>query len=171
MGGPALKVTYCVQKNDFEPCYKNLNPVYIILHNAHFYVFETSGKNDDGIYQQIISTFKFIDSNPAPVVETGKIIGKVLLGPTCPVERIPPDPNCAPKPYQTTVKVIDYSSSALVKETESDAGGNFQTVLPPGKYDVYAGGGSVYPRCSPQTVEVNTGKVAEITLYCDTGIR
>lgn len=27
--------------------------------------------------------------------------GAVVLGPTCPAERIPPDPTCAPKPYAT----------------------------------------------------------------------
>ena len=31
--------------------------------------------------------------------------GKVLIGPTCPVQRTPPDPNCADKGFETTVQV------------------------------------------------------------------
>src|SRR5437764_398930 len=37
--------------------------------------------------------------------------GQVLLGPTCPVERIPPDPQCAPKPYSTLVTIFRQSDA------------------------------------------------------------
>src|SRR5207253_9569337 len=33
------------------------------------------------------------------------IRGTVLLGPICPVERIPPDPQCADKPYAASLVV------------------------------------------------------------------
>lgn len=120
-------------------------------------------------YNQILSTFKFIES--VPVSASGTVKGKVLLGPTCPVERIPPDPGCADKPYQTTIKVTNRSSSGVIGETVSDAQGNFQINLPPGRYDLHAAGGSVMPTCAPQAIEVIAGKTLEVTLSCDTGIR
>src|ERR1035437_9718286 len=39
------------------------------------------------------------------------ISGTVLLGPTCPVERIPPDPQCAPKPYSTSINILKSGST------------------------------------------------------------
>ncbi len=100
------------------------------------------------------------------------IRGKVLLGPTCPVERNPPDPNCADRPYQTTVIVIraeDPTHIFLV--TKSDASGIFAVSLPPGQYTLGAGEAKLLPRCDHPLVTVTQNMVASATIHCDTGIR
>ena len=109
---------------------------------------------------------------PPPVPqETGTLLGSVTLSPTCPVERIPPDPQCSPKPYVTGVKVL-YSGGtkiAVTGETESD--GSFKFSLAPGMYVVEVAGGTVYPRCSPVNTQVMKGTSTTIVISCDTGIR
>jgi hypothetical protein len=109
-------------------------------------------------------------SSPVPQ-ETGTLFGSVTLSPTCPVERIPPDPQCSPKPYVTGVKVL-YSGGmkiAVTGETESD--GSFKFSLAPGMYVVEVAGGTVYPRCSPVNAQVMKGTSTTVAVICDTGIR
>jgi hypothetical protein len=104
--------------------------------------------------------------------QRGAIVeGIVLLGPICPVERIPPDPNCAPKPYQTSITISKNSEpSKIILTIQSNASGTFNTSLPIGKYVFYPTGGSVYPRCDEKLVDVIVG-INNITINCDTGIR
>jgi hypothetical protein len=97
--------------------------------------------------------------------------GTVELGPTCPVERIPPDPNCADRPYATTVTVYRIGSNSAFAEGRSDTDGVFQFSLPPGSYTLKAAGGTVLPRCSPADVTVGQGGFATTTISCDSGIR
>ena len=100
------------------------------------------------------------------------IEGSVLLGPTCPVMRDPPDPQCADRPYQTTVTVAHAGSpSQVFAQTQSAADGTFQVSLPPGEYVVDAKGGAMLPRCAQTPVTVGASAYAHITVSCDTGIR
>jgi hypothetical protein len=101
----------------------------------------------------------------------GGIHGTILLGPTCPVERIPPDPQCADKPYATSVEVYRTGSAAPFLIGTSDARGTFQFSLPPGSYTVQAGGSKMLPRCSPVTVTVGPSGYSAADISCDTGIR
>lgn len=106
------------------------------------------------------------------IVPSGSgIQGIVLLGPTCPVERFPPDPNCADRPYATLVAVFPANDPVhAVRITESDASGTFSVALPPGDYTLGAGQ-SALPRCAHPAVTVTSGAYATTTIYCDTGIR
>ena len=97
--------------------------------------------------------------------------GTVLLGPTCPVERIPPDPQCADKPYATTITVSRKGSNSVFATGKSDAKGVFELSLPPGSYTLLATGGTTLPRCSRADVLVTTNSYITTTISCDTGIR
>ncbi|TSC76031.1 MAG: hypothetical protein G01um101431_1049 [Parcubacteria group bacterium Gr01-1014_31] len=99
--------------------------------------------------------------------------GKVILGPNCPVQREPPDPACADKPYVTAVQVIaaDSPSSAPFAIAETDQEGNFRVMLPPGEYGLQPVGGNPFPRCETQTIAIEPGALHEVRLSCDTGIR
>ena len=97
--------------------------------------------------------------------------GAVVLGPTCPVQRIPPSPQCADKPYATTITVSHLGSTATFATTQSDANGLFKLSLPPGSYTVSAKGGATLPRCASQDVTVGPTGYLTITISCDTGIR
>lgn len=103
--------------------------------------------------------------------DTSGIRGVVLLGPTCPVERDPPDPKCADKPYSTTISVYRTGSSEIVETTQSDASGAFQFSLPPGNYTLQADGGAVLPRCASVDTVVEPDSYVTTNIPCDTGIR
>lgn len=101
---------------------------------------------------------------------TGTISGRVTLSPTCPVERMPPDPKCAPKAYQTKIEVLSSESGKLVKTMQSASDGNFSVTLPFGFYKIEAGTGTMLPRCSPVAIHLQT-VTATAGISCDTGIR
>jgi hypothetical protein len=100
------------------------------------------------------------------------IQGTVMLGPTCPVEQIPPNSQCADRPYATQVSVaraVDPTHPVTV--VQSDAQGAFQVTLSPGDYIVSAAGGNMLPRCSPVSATVSPNVYASVAVSCDTGIR
>ncbi|HUX35614.1 MAG TPA: hypothetical protein VMV71_01110 [Candidatus Paceibacterota bacterium] len=97
--------------------------------------------------------------------------GTVLLGPACPVERIPPDPGCADKSYSVNISVFHAGASALYASGKSDENGIFQFSLPPGSYTLKAESGSMFPRCGSADVTVGPIGYATTTIFCDTGIR
>ncbi|HEY4489945.1 MAG TPA: hypothetical protein VJC12_01665 [Candidatus Paceibacterota bacterium] len=105
---------------------------------------------------------------PATPAKSTVVYVEVLLGPTCPVERIPPDPNCAPKPYLTSVDV--YSDANLVTSRPTDGKGKVTFYLSYGAYKFIPRSGNPYPLCKEESFEIS-GPTQNITLSCDTGIR
>ncbi|MDE1924737.1 MAG: hypothetical protein KGH79_00970 [Patescibacteria group bacterium] len=101
------------------------------------------------------------------------IRGTVMAGPTCPVERVPPDPACADKPLQTLVSIYRASDTERAfATTHSNANGSFEVSLPPGSYVVGAGDpGAILPRCANTPAEVGASGYAAVAVSCDTGIR
>lgn len=99
------------------------------------------------------------------------IIGTVTLSPTCPVERVPPDPNCAPKFYSTSISIIRNIDNQVIETVQSDENGAFSVDLLPDEYTLQAQGGKVLPRCGEVIVEVKSGKYTTTEISCDTGIR
>lgn len=154
-----------------NPTYKNNGSLILKKDNP-------SGlpQNDNALEIPII--FKNIDKPatvpPATILpyDSG-ISGRVSTGPTCPVMRNPPDPNCADRPYQTTVQIIvvGSSKSSPFATVETDKNGVYKIMLPPGEYAVQLAGGTTFPRCNTETVTVVPKKVSEVNISCDTGIR
>lgn len=101
------------------------------------------------------------------------VMGRVLLGPTCPVVQYPLDPKCADKPYETTVQVIAVGSpkSSTFSTVGSDENGNYKVFLPPGEFALQPVGGNMLPRCETKEVTIEPGVMLEIDLSCDSGIR
>ena len=97
--------------------------------------------------------------------------GTVSLGPTCPVMRDPPDPQCSDKPYETTIQVYRTGSGLVFATGKSDANGAFEISLSPGTYTIAASGGTVLPRCSPAEAVVGQSGYVTVNISCDTGIR
>jgi hypothetical protein len=99
------------------------------------------------------------------------IKGTITLGPTCPVMRNPPDPQCADKPYLGLVSIYRASDMThVIVSKKTNADGTFVVDIAPGDYIVGAGENTL-PRC-PQTVaRVGPNVYTEITISCDTGIR
>ena len=99
------------------------------------------------------------------------IRGTVSLGPTCPVERDPPDPQCADKPYATKLSITRSGSSSAFATAQSASDGTFSIPVPPGSYTVSAQSGTMLPRCAPVSVSVTSTQYAVADISCDTGIR
>ena len=99
------------------------------------------------------------------------IAGTVTLSPTCPVERVPPDPGCAPKPYSTQIAITLAGHTDATSLVQSDANGAFTAALSPGSYILSARGGDILPRCPNVRAEVVSGQYTRVTIDCDTGIR
>ncbi|HUX80852.1 MAG TPA: hypothetical protein VMV38_00835 [Candidatus Paceibacterota bacterium] len=102
---------------------------------------------------------------------TSGVRGMISLGPTCPVERIPPDPSCADKGYKTAVTIYREGSSIPFIIGNSDTAGSFSFALPPGSYLLQAASGKTFPRCASVRVVVPPNGYATTTISCDTGIR
>lgn len=108
------------------------------------------------------------------VAGNGSVRGRVLLGPVCPVERIPPDPACAPKPYKTTIDIWSTVTGSTYKPVATNAAGQFRLSLAPGSYGLKVSAHSeaaLYPRCSEVAFVVVAKKSQDVTVNCDTGIR
>src|SRR3954452_3234914 len=75
----------------------------------------------------------------APALGAGSgIRGRVTSSPTCPVERMPPDPQCAPRGFVARVRVRRQSDHHVVTRITTRSDGRFQIALRPGRYLVSA---------------------------------
>jgi len=100
----------------------------------------------------------------------GTIRGRVLLGPTCPVEQV--SSPCAPRPMpHVLVRVVDANGSVLADATSDDTG-RFDLAVEAGSYLLTASidedpGRSV----EPTRVQVTAGSVVRANVLVDSGIR
>jgi hypothetical protein len=121
----------------------------------------------------IVSTLSPAGSNSGILPFKSGVRGTVTLGPICPVIQNPPDPQCADKPYQTTVQVIAIgspkSSPFAVVQTNKD--GEYIFAIPPGEYALQAVGGKMFPSCALEDIIVQPDVMSVVDLSCDTGIR
>lgn len=95
------------------------------------------------------------------------IRGRVLLGPTCPVQRA--GQTCV-RPYQATIFIRTAAAHRLVARIRSSATG-FRVALAPGTYLLVPQNGRPYPRSSPQTATVRRHRYTNVLISYDTGIR
>jgi len=108
-----------------------------------------------------------------PLPSGGGISGTLTAGPTCPVQRQPPDPACAERPVAGAHVRVTRPDGVLVATVTADVAGHFTLELAPGTYVV-----------APQPVEglmgtpaeqdvtvAADGSMAEVSFSYDTGIR
>lgn len=112
--------------------------------------------------------FRLVFSRPPQQGDTGTVVGRVMAEPQCPV-LIAGSP-CPAEPIATEVEVARDGRVVAVGRTDED--GWFEVVLPPDTYTFTAGSTSTpYPRGIPADVTVEAGRLIEIELTVDTGIR
>ncbi len=101
------------------------------------------------------------------------VLGMVTAGPTCPVERDPPDPACAPRPVDGAVISIRDANGGLVATVTSAADGSFTLQVAPGMYRLVAQPVDALPGTpSPIDLQVGAGeREVPVTVSYDTGIR
>ena len=100
------------------------------------------------------------------------IRGVATAGPVCPVERVPPDPACAPRPVAGAVVLIRDASGAEVGRATTAPDGTFAVDVGPGKYLVEPQPAKgLMGGAESQTVTVVDGVATMVELGYDTGIR
>lgn len=115
----------------------------------------------------LAALFAGCSSTPAP--DSG-IEGTAMMGPTCPVQQNPPDPNCADKPYVGKLVVSDHGGVAI-QEFTTGQDGTFRVAVPPGGYHITGPTAQSLPSCSSDAFVVVAGAYTPIDVSCDTGIR
>lgn len=99
------------------------------------------------------------------------IEGQVLIGPTCPVMRAE-DPNCADKPYPTTLGL--YQNGQFLTRLSTDDQGRFKVSLEPGTYTLVPErktGQLARPLQTEQEVVVKSGAYTPVKVVYNSGIR
>jgi hypothetical protein len=101
------------------------------------------------------------------------VMGRATAGPTCPVERNPPDPNCAERPVAGAVMVIQDGAGREVARATTDADGRFSIRLQPASYQLVPQPVSgLMGTARPVAFRVEAGKTpAPLQVSYDTGIR
>jgi hypothetical protein len=121
----------------------------------------------------VIAWFAACAAASAGVGRSG-IDGRIVVGPTCPVEHVPPEPQCAPRPLAATLRINPAGRRSPSWTVRSGADGRFSVRLPAGRYIVTAlpRSGSPFPR-PPGSFEtgVHPGRFTYITITYDSGIR
>jgi len=100
-------------------------------------------------------------------VDSG-IRGRVVYGPTCPVER--PGQTCE-RPYDAKLRIRSRSTMKIVATLRSGKDGRFRVRLRPGRYVVEPASGRPHPRAEPVPATVHAHKFTRVTVSFDSGIR
>jgi hypothetical protein len=103
--------------------------------------------------------------------EPGTVTGRLLAGPTCPVETDPPDPACAPMPVPAAGVTVMVGGEEF--HTVSGVDGRFEVTVPAGRATLVfdqVEGLMVSPE-PIQIVVVEQGLVDVGDVLYDTGIR
>lgn len=96
------------------------------------------------------------------------IVGKVLIGPQCPVQSL--DDPCPDLPYEADIEVRR-RGDGLVTRVRSAPDGTFRVGLRPGLYTLQPESGDPFPIAQARDVEVRADEYVEVTISFDTGIR
>ena len=107
--------------------------------------------------------------------EQGVLAGKISIGPICPVESVPPQPQCLPtaETYKAyAVGIWTVNGSRLLDTLHPDLSGSYRSELSPGSYLVrlinnQSFGGSNLPAA----VTISESDTTRLNIDIDTGIR
>jgi hypothetical protein len=104
-----------------------------------------------------------------PHKAVGALTGHITISPTCPVERIPPDPACAPKPFPVLLTIS--GPGGFFIQVHSDMNGMFLLYPPAGTYNLMTHQTTLWPRCDATMATVTVGATTTVDISCDSGIR
>jgi hypothetical protein len=140
--------------------------------NEHAWVFAVA---PDGEVSLLSETGQPVPADawrsPAGAVKTG-VEGIALAGPVCPVETVPPDPECAPRPVVGAVVIVRDHAGTGVSRVETAADGAFFLEVPAGQYVVEPQPvEGLMGTAAPSEVTVGDGIAVWVQLDYDTGIR
>ena len=124
----------------------------------------------------LILLFLGLGCNKMGSSEAGFLEGKISIGPICPVEKDPPDPDCLPtadtyKAYPVSVWTSDGRRKIMQISPELD--GSYITDLEPGNYLIVleTGRSNIGSSNLPVEVTITSDNVTTLNIDIDTGIR
>ncbi len=112
--------------------------------------------------------------NPQPQ-NLGTLSGTVSIGPICPVETNPPQPQCQPTAEMYAAReflVLSPDQKTTITSFHANADGKYSLALPPGIYVVVSaktGFGNMSNL--PMTATIIAGQTTTLNISVDTGIR
>jgi hypothetical protein len=101
--------------------------------------------------------------------EGGRIEGRVLAGPQCPVVRV--DDPCPDRPVAAHLEIADAGSGEIVAKAETGDDGRFSVSVDSGSYEVTATATTGLPNPASAEVRVRGDADVHVELHVDTGIR
>ena len=110
----------------------------------------------------------------APAGPPPRVSGTVTAGPVCPVETVPPNPKCAPRPVAGAVIVATDAAGQEVGRATSAADGTYElTIGQTGPVTITAQpvAGLVRAPAPVNLTLTHPGEVDHLDLQYDTGIR
>ncbi len=155
-----LILTACSKQeiNSFEECAAAGNPV--------MESYPGQCRTDDGR----LFVEKIENSN-----DIGFLSGRIAIGPLCPVERDPPDPNCQPtkETYEAwPIAVFKYGTKTKVSQIDPNLDGSYYLELSAGRYTLNLEKSNMFgSKDLPQDITIKEGETTEINIDMDTGIR
>ena len=102
------------------------------------------------------------------------MIGTITAGPVCPVERNPPDPQCAPRPVGGAIVIATNASGEEIGRATSAADGSYELVVGQTGTALLTAQPVAGLMGVPQPVSValtSPSEVEHVDLSYDTGIR
>lgn len=121
-----------------------------------------------------IFLFSSCDQRQNDASDLGHLTGKISIGPLCPVETIPPDPNCQPteatyKAWPIGVWTSDKKSKMATLQPNLD--GSYDFELQTGSYVVDLEVQHLFGANLPATITIVTAGTTVLDIEIDTGIR
>ncbi len=104
----------------------------------------------------------------------GLLKGTVNIGPLCPVESIPLQPECIPteKTFQAfPVAIYSSDKKTIISRISPSANSSYETELPEGNYVVDLENPHPFGKSLPATVEIRKNETTRLDISIDTGIR
>jgi hypothetical protein len=111
-------------------------------------------------------------ASDVPPDSSATITGRLVAGPTCPVETDPPDPECAPRVVADAEIVARLPDGAEIR-ARSGEDGRFRLVLPPGAVTItFAAVEGLMLAPDPITTTLGENQALDLSdVSYDTGIR
>ncbi len=102
------------------------------------------------------------------------VSGTARFSPVCPVERVPPAPQCAPRGGAAQLTLVR-GDGTVAARGDADADGTFSFPVAPGTYVVRAVAAAPSPgrgcQADPSPIVVPSQTYVTVSVSCDTGIR
>lgn len=110
-----------------------------------------------------------VDNNIGP--EVGYVLqGQVVMGPTCAGPEVEGE-ECPDVGFETEISIREASTEKVISRVSTTALGEFNTILPSGKYELHAAPDNMLPSCTPLVVTVPSISIKNVLITCDSGIR